>query len=134
MDLQKQFEEKDPNHPLPRKCLDFRSSNYDDAILYYVHDPKYLMYKNESRKYHYSKEDFVCCDYDNFDFNWYHAYHGSDFALKNRQNTLLNESSHYADLVLSGSFDLKQSGSLLALENLKNMSGTYRNGRKNHET
>lgn len=134
MDLQKEFDEFDPNHPLPRRCLDFKNSNYDDAILYFVHDPKYLTFKGESRKYHYTKEDFVCADPDNFDFYWNHAYHGSDFALKNRQNTLINSSDNYAELVLSGSFDLMQTTQLLALKNLQNICGhTYRNGRKNHD-
>lgn len=133
MELQEEFIEEVPDQ-LPLKCINFVNSDYDNAILYFVHDVKYLMFKGETRKFHYNKEDFVVCDSDNFDVYWNHAYHGSDFALRNRQNTLINSSDNYAELVLSGSFDLKQTTQLLALQNLKNLSGhTYRNGKKNHD-
>ena len=55
------LEELDPNDKLgkPLKCLDFKSSKFDDWYLYCCHDTGYLATKGQTRKYHYKEDDFV---------------------------------------------------------------------------
>lgn len=60
--LEKEFEEIDPNNALPLKCIHFRSSKFDDAYMYFLHDESYLISKNQSRKYHYTEDDLVVSD------------------------------------------------------------------------
>ena len=108
MDLQQNFVEEIKTEKLPRKCINFVNSNYDDAILYFVHDSRYLMFKGETRKYNYCYDDFVVCDRDTFDVHWQHAFHGSEFAQKNRLYNLLQSSDNYSELVLTGLFKINR--------------------------
>lgn len=64
-DLREQFIEYDPDNPdKPRKTLLFKSSKFDDAYLYFLHDKRYLALKGQSRKFHYSVEDIFSSDDD----------------------------------------------------------------------
>lgn len=135
MDLQKHFMELDMKNPTkPLKCIDFRVSQVDDWILYNQHYAPYLASKNESRAYHYLKEDFVFADEDTFDDLYNHAFKGSDWAkrfqiLEQLANGLINP----ANLILNGSVPLNMASQLNAFTYMKTHYGTDRGGRPNHE-
>lgn len=58
-DLKEQFIEYDPLNPdKPKKTLLFKSSKFADAYLYFLHDKRYLALKGQSRRFHYSHDDF----------------------------------------------------------------------------
>ena len=138
LDFQRFFEEFDPKKPdKPLKCIDFRYSDADNAILYFIHDAKYLAMKGESRKFHYLREDFVFFDEYNFEFLYNHAFRGSDYALKNNQlQAVKDNQDDLSKLIDSGLVPLSMAGNLCAYSNLRyndKLNKTYRNGRKGHE-
>lgn len=132
MSIQDFMREFDPDNPTrPLKCIDFRSSQSDDWILYNLHDPEYLASKGESRRYQYFKEDICVSDQDTFEFNYYHAYHCSKWADQKRQLTDLFEfDKNKADLIRQGRVPLQMASQLLALQSLQR---TYRGYHENHE-
>lgn len=132
MDLQKYFEELDPKNPTKKlKCIDFRSSQVDDFILYGMHLEQYLITKGQSREYHYTRDDFVYCDEDSFLDLYNHALKGSEWAQRNQQLQIIKENMiNPAQLVYSGVVPFNQTSQLSSLAFL---SGTNRNGRKGHE-
>lgn len=76
MDLAEMFCEVDFENPSkPLKCVDWRSSKWDDWYLYAIHDEAYLRMKFEERKYHYAKEDVVAMDEDELETRAYGAMH-----------------------------------------------------------
>ncbi len=58
--------EYDPNNELPIKPADYRSSKFGDWFLYSSHNTEYLASKGQSRKYHYSQDDFITSNTDYF--------------------------------------------------------------------
>lgn len=60
------FKELDPQKPdKPLGVLPFRKCNsWDDWYLYILHDPEYLLYKGQARRYHYEHEDISTSDAD----------------------------------------------------------------------
>ena len=57
MALQDALRELDPENPQKALgCIDFCSSNPDDASLYFAHNEEYLAWKGETREYHYGEE------------------------------------------------------------------------------
>lgn len=136
MDIQKFLTELDINNPTkPLKCIDFRLSKTDDWILYCQHYAPYLATKNESREFHYSKDDFVYADEDTFEDNYYHAFKGSEWATRNQILQALNDGTvNPVDLVLNGSIPLNLASQLSAIEHMKTRYGLLdRGGRANHE-
>lgn len=132
MDIQLQFVEIDPNSEKPIKCIDFRRcSSIDDWILYSQHVKAYLSCKGESRKYAYNKEDFRFCDEDTFDFNYNHAFRGSDWALGMSRMRIIKENiDDPISLIYSNIVSIKDAGNLLSMQK---MNKTYRGLRQNHE-
>lgn len=64
-DLREALKEYDPEKPdKPRGCLTWVSSKFDPWYLYALHDRRYLASKGQSRKYHYTHEEFVTSDED----------------------------------------------------------------------
>lgn len=51
----------------PLKSLPFNKSKFVDWYWYGLHDSAYLASKQQARKYHYSKDDFITSDVDYFD-------------------------------------------------------------------
>lgn len=139
IDLQAYLREYDSSKPdKPKGCIDFVPSKVDDAILYFIHEPRYLAMKGETRKYHYLKEDFHFFDEDNFDELFRHAYRGSDFALRNAQLSAIKDNQdNLHNLIDSGLVPLGMASNLCAYSNLKYNDAlnqkTYRNNRKGHE-
>lgn len=84
-DLKKELLELDPSKPdKPLGCLSFSSSKFGPWYLYGLHEKRYLASKGQSRRFHYSFDDFVSSDED-------------DFLCKTRQIDML-ELSPYADM------------------------------------
>ena len=129
MDLQDEFKEYLPGEDKPRKCIDWNLSKRDDALLYFLHDPTYLDWKKESRKYHYDKKEMYVCDDDQFEISFHHAFYESEFAQALRDGDYYKNHVHdgnLASLVYSGQVKLSLAPSLLALDKLD------RNGRTTH--
>jgi len=135
MDLQNYFKELDPNNPTkPLKCLDFRSSEVDDWVLYNEHYEPYLASKGESREFHYTKDDFIYYDEDNFDDLYNHAHKGSEWAKRNQILTALNDGMvKPTDLILNGTIPLNMASQLNAFKYMQQHYGLDRGGRPNHE-
>lgn len=133
MDLQKHFMELDVLNPTkPLKCIDFQSSSVDDWILYSQHFEPYLASKNESREYHYTKDDFVYCDEDSFEDLYHHAFKGSEWAKRWQiLEQLKTNAVNPADLIYNGSIPLGMACSLNALRQMT--SGLNRGGRSGHD-
>lgn len=51
----------------PLKSLPFNKSKFVDWYWYGLHDVAYLASKQQARKYHYSKDDYIVSDVDYFD-------------------------------------------------------------------
>lgn len=64
-DLRSELWEYDPTHPdKPLGCLKWGSSKFADWYLYALHDKRYLASKGQSRKFHYTHEEFRSSDPD----------------------------------------------------------------------
>ena len=50
----------------PLRCRPCRSSKFDDWYLYSLHDSAYLASKGQTREYHYTDDDIVVSDEDDF--------------------------------------------------------------------
>lgn len=72
--LRKEFKELQLGTPLPLGVQPFKSSKMEDWILYGAHDIPYLLKRGETRKYHYSKEDFQTTEPDLFSDEWNEAH------------------------------------------------------------
>ena len=133
MDLQEFFIEPDINNPTkPFKVQPFRSSVMADALLYFLHDPTYLQFKQQSREYHYTLQDIKSPDKDTIEEYYRQAWYDSDFAEWRRRRELLQVGLKYpADMILSGQIPLQQANALLALSKMTHY-GLYRNGRETH--
>lgn len=136
MDIQAFFHEFDPLHPdKPLKCIDFRTSDPDEWILYSQHFGPYLASKGESREYLYSREDFRFYDEDTFDDRYLHAFKGSNWAQRYQLLQMLNSNEiSPVDLIKSGTVPLSMACQLNAYEYMRTHIGTLdRGGRDNHE-
>jgi hypothetical protein len=63
-DLKQELIELYPGEEKPRKCLTFNSSNFGNWYMYGLHDKRYLASKGQSRRFHYTAEDFGSSDDD----------------------------------------------------------------------
>ena len=134
MELQDMFKEFDSSKPdKPLGCIDFRLSKIDDWILYNQHFNAYLLSKGESRKFHYARDDFVYFDSDTFDFDYNHAFKGSEWAKRNQiLQTLNNDKLKPIDLILNGTLPLNMASQLNAFEYMKK-NKTFRGEYSPHE-
>ena len=94
MDIQKMTEEFDPDHPdHPLKCIFFRKSDWDNWLLYDLHDETYLKLKMQKRQYTYTLDDFYYSDSDEFFERCNDALHSSKIANMLRLPRMLKEYS-----------------------------------------
>ena len=135
MDLQEflvQFNPEDPTKPF--KCIDFHYSDSDNWIPYNLHDKTYLALKQESRKFHYNKEDMIFYDEDTFEYNYHHAFYASKWSAENRQTERIIEGmSNPAKLIESKVVSFDKAGALRNYIWLKNYNHTIRGDHKGHE-
>ena len=116
MDIQEEFKEVVPGESRPLKCIDFRRTHsVDDWILYEMHYKTYLASKGESRKYTYNKEDFRCCDIDSFEYIYYHAFHGSEWAQRVQIMKIVKENmDNPAELIFNNLVSIKDANNIRA--------------------
>ena len=133
MELQDFFTEIDLNNPSkPFKCINFVQSKIDDWILYNSHNKAYLASKFESRKFTYLKEDFRFLDEDTFDYNWNHAFRGSEWAKRNQMlESLTDGRISPVKLITNGTIPLNMASQLNAFEFLKRNQNTTNRGSHN---
>ena len=94
MDLQRMTEEFDPEHPVhPLKCIFFRKSDWDNWLLYDLHDETYLKLKMQKRQYTYTLDDFYYSDPDEFFERCNDALHSSKIADMLRLPRMLKQYS-----------------------------------------
>ena len=136
MELQDFFTELDLNNPnKPFKCINFVQSKCDDWILYNSHFKAYLASKFETRKYCYDKSDFFFLDEDTFDYNWNHAFYGSEWAKRNQLlESLTDGRMDPVKLITNGTIPLNMASQLNAFEFLKrNQNKTNRGSHNPHD-
>ena len=136
MEIQKFFREidlKNPSAP-PLGMINFNSSKTDDWILYCLHFEPYLKTKGEERVYSYTKEDIVYKDELTFEYNYNHAFKGSDWAKSNQILQAIREGiTDPLDLILSGIIPFNQTTQAKCLDGMVRERRTYRGNHKGHE-
>lgn len=121
-----------PGSDVPLKSLHFKSSKFPDWYMYCMHDAVYLSRKNQSRQYHYSKDDFVCSDRDELDAMV------ADIDMTAGSSTSIivearKQGKSFYDLVMQGVVPIPQFSSwLTAFEYLSGVSPVLRNDRVSH--
>lgn len=101
LDLNDELIELADDGRAPLKCLDFRSSKFDDWYLYNLHDIAYLARKGQSREHHYKKDDYVVSDTDEFDY----MVHEIDMTEVNAMGALIaamNGGANFTEVVMRG--------------------------------
>ena len=102
MDLQDLLSEVDMKNPgKPLKCVDWRSSKWDDWYLYGIHYEPYLKMKFETRMYHYEKKDVKTSDTDDLENRVYRTMH-SDVLKHMRIHNAMVEGMTVEKLVYNG--------------------------------
>lgn len=101
--------EPDTANPLnkPLGCIRCKPSKFADWYLYGKHDEDYLASKGQSRKYHYSLEDFISSDNDYM----LEEVHTIDYSSLNRSKALkeaVNDGIEFSSLVAQGLIPIQQ--------------------------
>lgn len=79
--IAKYLEEFEADNDLPLKSLGVRHAQFADWYLYALHDADYLASKGDERRFHYTRDEFVCSDNDYF----LELIHTSDFTKWKKQ-------------------------------------------------
>lgn len=131
--LRELFLEVDLSHPTekPLGTLNFKPSKFMDWYLYSLHDSAYLESKGQSRKYHYTREDFVTSDQDELT----EEIHQMDLSKVNRQYIIKSAAESgvpFAEVISRGQIPIQQT---IAYQRAYEIiqAYTYRNNRPNHE-
>lgn len=108
-ELQREFDEVDPNNALPIKCLTIKSSKFSDWYLYGKHDQDYLVSNGQSRRYKYTDDDFVVSSQEEFS----EFIHMIDFSKFNGNRVRLveeyvKEKKSFGELLMSGRVPMQQ--------------------------
>lgn len=131
-DMLTEYNEKDPEKPF--KCITFCSSDFHHWIPYVLHDKTYLIWKGQSRKYHYSVEDIISCDLDTFDYKYHKAFYESDwFDDIQKWNKIEEGIYNPVQLIRNRVVPFSQVGSLKIYSDMVREDITFRNGRVGHE-
>lgn len=118
MDLAEMFEEVDLKHPdKPLKCVDWRSSKWEDWYLYGLHDVAYLRMKFEERKFHYTDADVVASDPDEFAVKAYRAHH-SEITKNMRIHSALMQGMTVDKLAYLGGILPQQAMQMAVFQNM----------------
>ena len=126
-----EIDNKDPLKPL--KCLPVKSSKFFDWYLYSVHDNDYLYSKNQTRKYNYTKDDFVVSDEDFF-IEEIHQMDMSKFRSIKAIRSAVSKNIPFDQLVYNGAIPIQQINAYkTAYEICTSIDGqTFRNDRQTH--
>ena len=90
----------------PLTCIVPHSSKFGDWFLYSSHNVAYLVSKGQSRKYHYSIDDFICSDFDYFN-ELRHRIDLSKFNGLERLIAAVNNGETFNSLISSGQVPLQ---------------------------
>lgn len=94
MELIEMSKEVDPTHPdKPLKTIFWHYSDWDNWLLYALHDIDYLKLKMQKRQYQYTYDEFFYSDSDEFFERYNQAIHSSTIADMLRLPRLLKEHS-----------------------------------------
>lgn len=104
-DLLKEVDLKNPGKPL--KCIDWRSSKWDDWYLYGIHYEPYLRMKFEERQFHYTEEDVKASDREDLENKVYRTMH-SDVLKHMRIHAAMIEGCTVEKLVYNGAIPPSQ--------------------------
>ena len=118
-EIKKGSEEFDLDNDKPLKFMDIRNSKEADAYLYFQHNEEYLISKCLTKQFHYTLDDFISSDDDEFYTRYSRAVSESDFN-KNKQLRDLLKCSSASDLAFNGYIQPMQSMQMLAYEKLIN--------------
>lgn len=124
-----------PSDPLskPLGCMPCRASKFDDWYLYAIHDAAYLAGKGQSRRLHYTIDDFVssCDDY------FLELRHQIDYSRQNLQFKIAEAvyaGETFSSLVSSGLVPLTLIGQAEKFYSVLVSDRLERACRKNHES
>lgn len=119
--LKEDLKEVDPKNPdKPLGVTIFCPSKVDDWFLYNMHYKPYLDAKLLERKFHYTKDAFVCSDVDAFTELFKHAFSESQFVTERKLFKMITDKSvKGSDLVIHGAISMQNACGLLALKKLR---------------
>lgn len=106
-DLDSYFIEPVPNQ-LPRKCIQWNTSNPDDWILYVLHDPDYLLSKWEHRQIQYTFGKLKSSCKQTLRRLYRHAYQSSGYAKMKNIYQYAASNGNLADLMRIGAVPINQ--------------------------
>ncbi len=118
----------------PLGCIACRSSKFGDWYLYGLHDIGYLATKGQTRKYYYTKAEFIVSEEDYFN----EQIHLIDFSKLNRVETLITavrRGESFDTLIKRGQVPVQlinQYEKMFYI--LASGTGTERNGKDGHES
>lgn len=101
LQIMKMSEQFVNGNALPLKCINLRISDWDNWLLYAMHDEDYLRSKCEVRKYHYSVDDFYYSDKDEFGVRVYETMHNSMCNYETKISRMMRKQS-CCELVAKG--------------------------------
>lgn len=131
-DLKDMFKEFDPQKPdKPRGVLMFHTSKFDDWYLYCLHDSRYLAFKGQSRRFHYSEDEFISSDSDQLLF----FARSIDLISMSRfadMESAIKSGISWHEYFSRGTVPLPQVRQFEEAWNLLQQNITFRNGRKGH--
>lgn len=109
------------------------SSKWDDWYLYSCHDSAYLATKGQSRKYHYTQDDFKVSDDDDFT-ELRHTIDRTKYAKTLDFVEKVKGGASLIDLVMSGQIPVPMFNQFQSMFNLIKHGGTERADRTTHTT
>lgn len=107
------------------------SSKWDDWYLYACHDSAYLATKGQSRKYHYTDDDFKVSDDDDFT-ELRHTIDRTKYAKTLDFVEKVKGGASLIDLVMSGQVPVPMFNQFQSMYNLVKYGGTNRADRETH--
>ena len=132
-DLRRELTEFDPQNPSkPLGCIQFTSSKFDPWFMYCLHDRRYLASLGESRKYHYSSDEFINSDDDDFYFKMKRV----DMLSLSRYSDMEDAIEHgltWAEYFARGTVPIPQVNNFERAWVLLRSNLTERNGHEGHE-
>lgn len=132
-DLLEQFKEYDPEKPdKPKGCLPFRSSKFSDWYMYGLHDTSYLASKGQSRRYHYTREEFSTSNEDEFN-RAIHEIDFGDIAPVQALQEAIAGGATFAEALRSGLIPLQQVHNYKLAWDSLTVGATFRNGGEIHD-
>ena len=134
--LRKQFEEPDPDNDIPLGVLPIRpSKSFEDWYLYAIHHNGYLMWKNETRAFHYKFDDIIGSDLDLLS-EMVNEANISKYRCYEEVFLCAERGVPFSSIVADGLVPLNYINQFYTLYELIQMDralGTYRANRPNHE-